>query len=82
MSSLTALFGRVVRQHREQRRWSQELLAHRAEINRSYLGEVERGDAVPSLATMSKLATALDVRLSSLLARCEQEPQAQGVVAS
>ncbi|MBN9205192.1 helix-turn-helix domain-containing protein [Methylibium petroleiphilum] len=74
MSSLTAHFGRVVRQHREQRRWSQELLAHRAEINRSYLGEVERGDAVPSLQTMGKLASAFGVRLSLLLAACDEVP--------
>jgi ribosome-binding protein aMBF1 (putative translation factor) len=52
---------------------SQEHLAHKAEINRSYLGEVERGSAVPSLATMSKLASALDMRLSNLLAICEQD---------
>jgi transcriptional regulator with XRE-family HTH domain len=66
-------FGPVLRRLREQQRWSQEHLAHKAEINRSYLGEVERGSAVPSLATMSKLASALDMRLSNLLAICEQD---------
>lgn len=74
MSMLVAHFGRVVRQHRERLRWSQELLAHRADINRSYLGEVERGDAVPSLQTIGKLASALGVRLSFLLAACDEVP--------
>ena len=71
MSGLQQRFGAVVRSRREERQWSQEILADRACLNRSYLGEVERGRAVPSLATMDKLAQALDVRLSVLLSRCE-----------
>lgn len=61
-----------MREQREARGWSQELLAERADLNRSYLGEVERGDAVPSLATAAKLASALEIRLSGLLSECEQ----------
>lgn len=72
MNGLPVRFGRVLRQQREVRRWSQERLALSAEINRSYLGEVERGLAVPSLATMAKLAAALEIKLSTLLAHCEQ----------
>jgi transcriptional regulator with XRE-family HTH domain len=64
-------FGHIVRAQREARRWSQESLAHRADLNRSYLGEIERGDCMPSLATMAKIALALDARLSTLLAQCE-----------
>jgi XRE family transcriptional regulator, regulator of sulfur utilization len=64
-------FGTVVRQRREELRWSQETLAERAALNRSYLGEVERGQVVPSLATIDKLAAALELRLSVLFARCE-----------
>jgi transcriptional regulator with XRE-family HTH domain len=64
-------FAQVLRQMREERGWSQEQLAERADLNRSYLGEVERGRAVPSLLTVSKLAGALEVQLSSLIARCE-----------
>lgn len=64
-------FGRAVRRLREQRGWSQEQLAGRAELNRSYLGEVERGGVMPSLDTASKLARALEVRLPALLEHCE-----------
>jgi transcriptional regulator with XRE-family HTH domain len=64
-------FSMVLRQLREERGLSQEQLAERANLNRSYLGEVERGRAVPSILTVSKLAGALDIRMSSLLARCE-----------
>lgn len=69
--ALTRRFGRAVREVRESRGWSQEVLAERAELNRSYLGEVERGGAMPSLATVAKLAFALDLPTSHLLARCE-----------
>ncbi|MEC5397378.1 helix-turn-helix domain-containing protein [Uliginosibacterium sp. H1] len=72
MSGLCHRFGRVVRQSREANGWSQEQLAERADLNRSYIGEIERGDAMPSLATIAKLATALGVTLSALMARYEQ----------
>lgn len=65
-------FGAVVRQLREGRGWSQERLAGEAELNRSYMGEVERGVVMPSLATPAKLAAALGVPLSRLLQHCEQ----------
>jgi transcriptional regulator with XRE-family HTH domain len=64
-------FGAAVRRLREQRGWSQERLASRAELNRSYMGEIERASAMPSLATAAKLAEALEVSLSELIARCE-----------
>lgn len=64
-------FGRIVKQVREERGWSQEVLADRANLNRSYVGEVERGRAMPSLSTVAKLASALEVSASGLLARCE-----------
>jgi transcriptional regulator with XRE-family HTH domain len=64
-------FGQAVRQLREARGWSQQRLARRAELNRSYTGEVERATVMPSLATAAKLAQALEVPLSQLISRCE-----------
>ena len=64
-------FGQLIRQLREERGWSQERLAGKAELNRSYMGEVERAAVMPSLATAAKLARALDLPLSNLLSRCE-----------
>ncbi len=64
-------FGQVVRLLREARGWSQERLAGRADLNRSYMGEIERADAMPSLATAAKLALALELQLSELIQRCE-----------
>ena len=72
MTELIQGFGIAVRQFRETHGWSQEALAERADLNRSYLGEVERGRVIPSLATAQKLALALEIPLSQLLAHCEQ----------
>lgn len=52
MTELIHDFGLAVRHFRDQRGWSQELLAEKADLNRSYLGEVERGRAIPSLVTV------------------------------
>ena len=73
MTGLINSFGVAVRHLREAQGWSQELLAEKADLNRSYLGEVERGKVIPSLATAAKLATALEISLSRLLSHCEQQ---------
>ena len=67
----SARFGTVIRELRESRGWSQEHLAGQASLNRSYMGEIERSSAMPSLATAEKLAHAFDVALSELISRCE-----------
>ncbi|CAN5778651.1 hypothetical protein BH09PSE5_BH09PSE5_13210 [soil metagenome] len=73
--SLVESFGIVVRQLRERKQWSQEQLAARSNLNRSYLGEVERGRVIASLVTAQKLAQALDIGIAGLLAECEQHSQ-------
>lgn len=71
MSSLERQLGVLLRLLREQRSWSQEELAEAANLDRSYLGEIERGQVSPSLATLEKLAKALHLSLSELFRRCE-----------
>lgn len=78
MSSIAVYFGRVVKQLREEARYSQEVLADKANLNRTYLGEVERGVAVPSLATINKIATALNLSTSQLIALSENYQQLTG----
>jgi transcriptional regulator with XRE-family HTH domain len=50
-----------VRRLREAQGWSQERLAEHANLNRSYIGEIERGVVIASLLTVEKLAGALQV---------------------
>ena len=67
LSHLNNRFGSSVRKLREAHGWTQEQLAERADLNRSYLGEIERGCVVSSLHTIAKLAHALDKTPSALL---------------
>lgn len=78
--SLNSRFGLTVRRLREERRWSQERLAEHADLNRSYLGEIERGIATPSLLTAAKLASAFELGLGSLLNRCETPFDGHGML--
>jgi transcriptional regulator with XRE-family HTH domain len=70
-------FGVTVRQLREGKGWSQEELSERSDLNRSYVGEIERGRVIPSIVTAQKLATALGMNMVGLLMRCEQLEQSR-----
>jgi transcriptional regulator with XRE-family HTH domain len=72
---LSKHFGNAVRQFREAKGWSQEVLAERADLNRSYVGELERGQAIPSLLTLDKLALAFGVSMSHLMSQTERIAQ-------
>lgn len=52
---------------------SQEKLAELAEINRTYMGDVERGERNLALQNMAKIARALGMRLIQLIRIMEKE---------
>ncbi|SDC58374.1 helix-turn-helix domain-containing protein [Paraburkholderia lycopersici] len=68
MSAIVHDFGATVRRLREAHAWSQERLAEHAGLNRTYVGEIERGTAIASIVTVEKLAYALGVSIGELLA--------------
>jgi len=72
VSAIAVKFGRVLRALRERRGLSQEALSDLAGLSRSFLGEIERGDAVPSIETLQKLADALGEKLSFVVSQYEQ----------
>nr|WP_288497738.1 helix-turn-helix transcriptional regulator [uncultured Pseudomonas sp.] len=65
-------FGRAVRRHRELLRLSQEELANRASIDRTYISGVERGVRNPSLIVMQRIATALGSDLDVIFATARE----------
>jgi XRE family transcriptional regulator, regulator of sulfur utilization len=67
MSAIVHEFGVAVRRLREEHAWSQERLAEHAGLNRTYVGEIERGTAIASIVTVEKLAYALGVGIGELL---------------
>lgn len=74
MSAIANKLGRVIRQERERRRLSQEALSELAGMNRSFVGEIERGEAMPTIVTLQKLADALGIKLSELIRLYEEQP--------
>ena len=68
---LVTSFGIAVRQAREAHGWSQERLAEHSDLNRSYVGEIERGRVIASLLTVETLAVSLGVQPSALVMRGE-----------
>ena len=59
--------GKRVREARNRSRYTQEVLAEKADIAVAYLGEIERGEKTPSLDVLVKLAESLEVSCDYLL---------------
>ena len=66
MNLLETLGGNIRRQ-RLKTGLSQEVLADRAGLHRTYVGGVERGERNISVLNLAKIATALDVEITVLL---------------
>jgi len=66
-------FGNRLRDLRKQKGFSQEGFADHAEVHRTYLGGLERGERNPTLTVMVKLARALSVPLSKLVQGVERK---------
>ena len=60
-------FGDRVRARRADLGLSQEALAERANLHRTYIGGIERGERNPTLAMVHRLAGALGISPSQLL---------------
>lgn len=65
--------GRVIAYFRRQKGVSQEVLSGLADIGRSHLSAIERGERKPTLETMYRICTALDVKMSTVIAKLEEE---------
>jgi transcriptional regulator with XRE-family HTH domain len=65
--SVSILLGRRVRTLRKLRGLTQEELGERAQLTGKFLGQIERGDANPSLELLARLARALQIELWELL---------------
>lgn len=57
---------------RKERKISQEDLAGEAGIDRTRMGEIERGEANPTIDTLSKVAIVLGQTLGSLILEAEE----------
>lgn len=61
--------GNAIREVRLAKGISQERLALLAEVDRSYVGRVERGDNNAAVLTLVRIASALDMTIAKLMQR-------------
>lgn len=65
--SIRTIFASNVRARRRNKGWSQEELAERAGLHRTYVGSAERGERNISVDNIEKLASALGCSAADLL---------------
>jgi transcriptional regulator with XRE-family HTH domain len=66
MDDIRVRFGRAVRQKRNKLGVSQEAFADLCELDRTYIGGIERGERNVALVNIEKIARALKLTLSEL----------------
>lgn len=67
------LVGKAVAKARQNKGITQEVLSGLADIGRTHLSAIERGERKPTLETLWRIALALDIKPSELVRRVEQE---------
>ena len=65
-STIRKSFGKRLRELRKQKGFSQEALADKASLHRTYIGAIERGEQNISLDNIGKVAKALGVQIADL----------------
>lgn len=65
--------GKVIQCYREKKGLSQEVLSSFADIGRTHLSAIERGQRKPTLETFFKISEALGMNASDLMKAIEDE---------
>lgn len=65
--------GHVIASFRVEKGMSQEVLSGLADIGRSHLSAIERGERKPTLETLYRICTAMNVKMSTVILRLEAE---------
>ena len=66
-------YGQTLKSIREERGLSQEELAFKTDLNRTYISLLERDRKSPSLRTVTAIATALGMSLLEFIRRMSEE---------
>lgn len=66
-TDINIAFGKRVAELRKNAGYSQERFAFKCDVDRTYIGTIERGEKSPTLNTIVKIAKALGISKSELL---------------
>ncbi len=67
------LVGEVIAENRKQKGISQEVLSGLADIGRTHLSAIERGERKPTLETLYRISSALGVKMSDIVIQIEKK---------
>lgn len=73
MSDLSKVIGQRIRNYRTEKKLSQENLAELCGCHPTYIGQVERGEKNATLESIEKIASALNISLSTLFEKLGAE---------
>ena len=76
MAELEQAFGSALRELRNQRALSQEVLAFEAQLARNYISQLELGSKSPSLRTIFKLCKVLETSPAKIVEDVERRMNA------
>ena len=65
--------GEVIAEFRRKKGISQEVISGLADIGRTHLSAIERGERKPTLETLYRIANALDVKMSDIVIAIEEK---------
>lgn len=66
------IVGEVIHEFRKKKKISQEVLSGLADIGRTHLSAIERGERKPTLETLYRIAAALDINMSDIVIEIEK----------
>lgn len=75
MEPLLRVLGQNILRERRRKGWSQEFLATRSHLHRTYIGGIERGERNVSIRNVEKIAAALGVDPYLLLMSADERPE-------
>lgn len=67
------IVGEVIARFRNRKGLTQEVLSGLADIGRTHLSAIERGERKPTLETLYRISSALDVKMSDIVIAIENE---------
>jgi transcriptional regulator with XRE-family HTH domain len=80
MDSITREVGLRIRAYRQRRGMTQEVLAEKAELHHTYIGQVERGEKSLTLGSLERILKALDVTFSDFFENIEGCQKSENVL--
>lgn len=72
------IVGDVISDFRKGKNLSQEVLSGLADIGRTHLSAIERGERKPTLETLYRISSALDVKMSDIVEEIERRLDRNG----